>query len=204
MTPSNRRISSALAVGCVSAESVRVTAIACAEAAGMSRVTLHRIEKGNPSVTIGAYINVATALGLRPHRPGPRRASDRTGDGHCRRPPHPAHTGLADWQRIAEAIHTEPWGSVARSVEMYASYGEEVAVSALLTRAIAAGWEAVGRSGLSAREFAHRCGMSASRLSTYRTGKVQLSAAMLVRFERLADRSGGALAAAAPEAPAYR
>ena len=41
-----------------------VTAVACAEAAGVSRVTLHRIETGNPSVTIGAYCNVAAALGL--------------------------------------------------------------------------------------------------------------------------------------------
>lgn len=41
-----------------------VTAVACAEAAGVSRVTLHRIEMGNPSVTIGAYVNVAAALGL--------------------------------------------------------------------------------------------------------------------------------------------
>lgn len=41
-----------------------VTAVACAEAAGVSRVTLHRIEAGNPSVTIGAYVNVAAALGL--------------------------------------------------------------------------------------------------------------------------------------------
>lgn len=30
----------------------------------MSRVTVHRVEAGNPSVTIGAYINVAAALGL--------------------------------------------------------------------------------------------------------------------------------------------
>src|ERR1700755_2521985 len=41
-----------------------VTVVACAEAAGVSRVTLHRIEAGNPSVTIGAYSNVAAALGL--------------------------------------------------------------------------------------------------------------------------------------------
>ncbi|MFT4010727.1 MAG: helix-turn-helix domain-containing protein [Nocardioidaceae bacterium] len=41
-----------------------VTAVACAEAAGVSRVTLHRIEAGNPSVTIGGYCNVAAALGL--------------------------------------------------------------------------------------------------------------------------------------------
>jgi len=45
-------------------KALRVTAVACAEAAGVSRVTLHRIEAGNPSVTIGAYVNVAAALGL--------------------------------------------------------------------------------------------------------------------------------------------
>ena len=41
-----------------------ITAIATSEAAGVSRVTLHRIEKGVPSVTIGAYLNVLTALNL--------------------------------------------------------------------------------------------------------------------------------------------
>jgi transcriptional regulator with XRE-family HTH domain len=41
-----------------------VSAVTAAEAAGMSRVTLHRIERGEPSVTIGAYANAAAALGL--------------------------------------------------------------------------------------------------------------------------------------------
>lgn len=44
---------------------LRISATATAEAAGMSRVTLHRIEKGEPSVTMGAYLNALTALGLR-------------------------------------------------------------------------------------------------------------------------------------------
>lgn len=41
-----------------------VSAQAAAEAAGMSRVTWHRIEGGEPSVTMGAYLNALGALGL--------------------------------------------------------------------------------------------------------------------------------------------
>jgi transcriptional regulator with XRE-family HTH domain len=46
-------------------KSLRVNATAAAQSAGMSRVTLHRIENGEPSVTIGAYFNAMAALGLR-------------------------------------------------------------------------------------------------------------------------------------------
>jgi transcriptional regulator with XRE-family HTH domain len=54
-----------------------VTATELAEAAGMSRMTLHRIEKGEPSVTMGAYMSVIAALGLRLELadPGVRKAS---------------------------------------------------------------------------------------------------------------------------------
>ena len=45
-------------------KALRISATAAAEAAGMSRVTWHRIEKGEPSVTMGAYLNAMTALGL--------------------------------------------------------------------------------------------------------------------------------------------
>lgn len=41
-----------------------VNATAAAESAGMSRVTWHRIEKGEPSVAAGAYANALMALGL--------------------------------------------------------------------------------------------------------------------------------------------
>jgi transcriptional regulator with XRE-family HTH domain len=41
-----------------------VSATAAAEAAGLSRVTLHRIEKGEPAVTIGAWANVLAALDM--------------------------------------------------------------------------------------------------------------------------------------------
>jgi transcriptional regulator with XRE-family HTH domain len=45
-------------------KALKVSATTAAEAAGMSRVTLHRIEAGEPSVTIGAYLNAMAAIGL--------------------------------------------------------------------------------------------------------------------------------------------
>ena len=45
-------------------KALRVNATAAAEAAGVSRVTVHRIENGEPGVAIGAYLNAMTALGL--------------------------------------------------------------------------------------------------------------------------------------------
>jgi len=45
-------------------KALRVSSTAAAEAAGMSRVTLHRIEKGEPSVTAGAWVNAMEALGM--------------------------------------------------------------------------------------------------------------------------------------------
>ena len=42
----------------------KVSALSAAEAAGMSRVTLHRIERGEPSVTMGAYLSAIDAVGL--------------------------------------------------------------------------------------------------------------------------------------------
>lgn len=45
-------------------KALKVTATATAEAAGLSRVTLHRIEKGEPSVSMAAYLSVICALGL--------------------------------------------------------------------------------------------------------------------------------------------
>jgi transcriptional regulator with XRE-family HTH domain len=45
-------------------KSLRVSAVVAAESAGMSRVTLHRIERGEPSVTMGAYLNAMTSLGM--------------------------------------------------------------------------------------------------------------------------------------------
>lgn len=83
-----------------------VTAIICAEAAGVSRATLHRIEAGNPSVTIGAYLNVANALGTTLTVPFPTEA---TGDVPMVR--------VADYpglRQLAWQIHTATDNSLFR------------------------------------------------------------------------------------------
>ena len=46
-------------------KALHINATTAAEAAGMSRVTLHRIETGEPSVTIGAYLNAMAALDMK-------------------------------------------------------------------------------------------------------------------------------------------
>lgn len=80
---------------------LRLSATVTAEAAGLSRVTLHRIEKGEPSVTMGAWCNVMKALGLTPALSGPAdEAATR-----AQQPPSPtgwipARVMLADYPQL--------------------------------------------------------------------------------------------------------
>lgn len=108
-----------------------------------------------------------------------------------------------DWQPIFAEIRSEPWGLVARRIEHYLSYADQPAVASLFQLAIArardrrereegelvAGRvrESIKQSGLSRDVFASRIGTSSSRLSTYATGRVVPSAAMLVRIEAAAQ-----------------
>ena len=108
---------------------------------------------------------------------------------------------ITDWVVLTKEFDADPWGPVARQVEEYLSYESPYGVGPLLERAIerarrqAEGSERsevaelIDRSGLTAAELAHRVGTSRSRLSTYRSGSVVPSAAMLVRLRRAVDRS---------------
>jgi predicted XRE-type DNA-binding protein len=107
---------------------------------------------------------------------------------------------VPDWQPVFAEIRRSPWGDVARRIERYLSYREPDGVSVLFSLAIEHARNdtesatraevarrvrvAVERSGLSNARFAALVGTSASRLSTYCSGKVTPSAAMLVRIER--------------------
>ena len=105
---------------------------------------------------------------------------------------------LSDWRRIAREIDAQPWGRVARSIEAYLGYERPYGVAPLMDDVIARARsrreaeekarvgslvsDAVERSGLSRAQFADAIGTSASRLSTYCSGKVTPSASMLLRI----------------------
>lgn len=79
-------------------KALRLSATVTAEAAGLSRVTLHRIEKGEPSVTMGAWCNTMAALGMGLQaqtgtQAQPAAAADRTGW-------IPARVALADYPQL--------------------------------------------------------------------------------------------------------
>lgn len=107
---------------------------------------------------------------------------------------------IGDWARLGRAIGESPWGEVARQVEEHLAYADEPGVTQLLRRRIARARAErelqeraevaarirvyVERSGLSRAEFARRVGTSRTRLSTYCTGKVTPSAALMLRMSR--------------------
>lgn len=114
---------------------------------------------------------------------------------------------VRDWQPIFTEIRRSPWGSVVRRIEHYLRYREHDGVSELFSLVIERAredvdlaataevalriGEAVARSGLSKAEFASHVGTSASRLSTYLSGKVSPSAAMFIRMETAATPGPG-------------
>ncbi len=109
---------------------------------------------------------------------------------------------LPDWRRLAAVIRADPWGPVAQQVleaiRLSRPYGTAELLAGVVARArkLAADSERedvaaevrnlVGRSGLSKQDFAERIGTSRSRLSTYMSGKVVPSAALMVRMRRVA------------------
>ena len=80
-------------------KALKVSGVDAAESAGMSRLTLQRIERGEPSVTMGAYLGAATAVGLELELVDPRERS-RRGDGTRGKAPFPARIRLADYPQL--------------------------------------------------------------------------------------------------------
>ena len=75
-------------------KALKLSATVAAEAAGMSRITWYRIEKGEPAVTMGAWFNAATVVGLALAIPTPGTLeADRSGW-------IPARIHLADYPQL--------------------------------------------------------------------------------------------------------
>ncbi|NDL59118.1 helix-turn-helix domain-containing protein [Phytoactinopolyspora mesophila] len=112
--------------------------------------------------------------------------------------------GIDDWQRVAAEVIAHPHGSVADDLAVAIELAESTSSAAVLRSVLVHAREtprqrvarrvreAIRRSGATQAEFAERLGTSASRLSTYATGKVVPSAVMLERIEHLAHQAGAA------------
>lgn len=110
---------------------------------------------------------------------------------------------LPDWRRLAKAISADPWGPVAQQVIEVLSFSRPYGTAELLEGVVARIREEaaeserhevaaeirnlVDGSGLSRQDFAERIGTSRSRLSTYISGRVVPSAALMVRIRRVAE-----------------
>jgi transcriptional regulator with XRE-family HTH domain len=110
--------------------------------------------------------------------------------------------GLSDWRRLAAAVDGEPWGPISRRIEEVLAYSRPYGIAEAMERVIAHARakaerserdqvaqeveRLIKRSGLTRIEFAARIGTSASRLSTYATGRTTPSAALLLRMSRVA------------------
>ncbi|MGE0097752.1 MAG: helix-turn-helix domain-containing protein [Hydrogenophaga sp.] len=77
-----------------------VSATAAAEAAGVSRVTLHRVEKGEPSVAAGAWGNVLAALGMEWHARPIGQLADVESERQDRKGWIPARVHLGDYPQL--------------------------------------------------------------------------------------------------------
>jgi transcriptional regulator with XRE-family HTH domain len=107
----------------------KVSAAALAEAAGMSRLTLARIERGTPSVTVGAYVGALSALGLDVEVIDPSSPSAAGEPG-----PLPARIRLADYpalRRLAWQLDGIEHVSPADALSLYERNWRHVDAQAL-------------------------------------------------------------------------
>jgi transcriptional regulator with XRE-family HTH domain len=115
-------------------KALRVSATTAAQAAGMSRVTLHRIENGEPSVTMGAYLNAMAALGLDFGILGAP-AADKNADE--RKDWIPARIRLADYpqlKQLAWQVHGTDALTPAEALSIYERNWRHLDVAAMEPR----------------------------------------------------------------------
>lgn len=114
-------------------KALRLSATVTAEAAGVSRVTLHRIEKGEPSVAMGAWCNALAALGmaLQTHTVG---QASQTGAPPDRTGWIPARVPLADYPQLralAWQVHGTDTLTPAEALGIYERNGRHLHMQAM-------------------------------------------------------------------------
>jgi len=108
---------------------------------------------------------------------------------------------LSHWRRLAAEVRRDPWGEVSQELAEVLTFSRPYGVASVMDTVMRSSRDdAVRRergvvaaevrglreaSGLSGREFAARIGTSPSRLSTYASGKVVPSAALMVRMRQV-------------------
>ena len=113
---------------------LKISAVDAAESAGVSRVTLQRIERGEPSVTAGAWIGAATAVGLELELVDPR-TRGRGPKGRVGKRPFPARIRLAEYpqlKRLAWQLHGVATLSPEDALGLYERNWRHVDVAALV------------------------------------------------------------------------
>ena len=114
-------------------KALRVSSTATAEAAGVSRVTLHRIEKGEASVAVGAWANVLAALGLK-LTALPAKAADTTAHNLPAGEWIPLHIRLADYPQmkaLAWQVHGTDTLTPAEALDIYERNARHLEVEAM-------------------------------------------------------------------------
>lgn len=125
-----------------------------------------------------------------------------------------ASADIATWAPYVAAIVVAPWGPYVAEIISLAKRSGDAATTAFVERLVQVARDIVERrerrqvaeqvrrlvqtTGLPQREFAARIGTSPSRLSTYVSGKVTPSAAMLLRITRTARALESGLEARVP------
>lgn len=102
-------------------KALKISAVTAAEAAGMSRVTLQRVEHGEPSVTMGAYMSAATAVGLELEVVAPRSRIGARARARGK-PRLPARVRLGDYpqlERLAWQLHGVTELSPQAALDLY-------------------------------------------------------------------------------------
>jgi transcriptional regulator with XRE-family HTH domain len=119
----------------VQRKALGISATAAAEAAGLSRVTLHRIEKGSPAVTMGAYLHVMGALGMAlAVQPQGGQAPEAMPAGQDRKGWIPARILLADYpqlRQLAWQVHGTDTLTPAEALGIYERNARHLDVAAL-------------------------------------------------------------------------